>query len=463
VGTELRIEQGALERQEVSRQPGTTLEVLGLFGRFPARRKFMRTRSSEANACLQVVLPLALAYPEISFQVILDGREALRTPGDGSPRSAAVAVLGSEAEQHLVAVQDQMEDEGQLLARVDGLAGTGSLHHSARTRLYLFVNRRPIQNRTLSFAIQEAYGSLIPTGRYPVVILNVEVPPGEVDFNVHPSKLEVKLLRDRAVYSAVTRAVKGALGAGDWGVSSWTDAPVMATQPPQPPLPLQSLRWEGPAPEGAAGEHTHSDGDDHLSGGERLEDLRVLGQVAHTYIVSEGDAGVYLVDQHAAHERVLLERLRDSLSGRVERQGLMEPVVVELPADLAGLDEGSLPEMARLGFEAELFGPRQLLVRAVPAVLANRAGARHLGEALTAVARNAHGLVMEPQSSWVERLALVLACKTAVKAGDALSEPEMRALLRQLGESQLSRTCAHGRPTAILLSHQHLEREFGRR
>jgi DNA mismatch repair protein MutL len=302
-----------------------------------------------------------------------------------------------------------------------------------------------------------------------VVALNVEVPPGEVDFNVHPSKLEVKLLRERAVYSTVQRALRTALAQGDWQMTSWPQQEQprgLWTAPTSPPREPGLGDWGAAAEMGGwRGEPAQAGGEHHdaLEGGERLEDLRIVGQVAHTYLIAEGDAGMYLVDQHAAHERVLLEKLRESLAGRMEQQLLMEPIVVELPADLSVLDEASASEIGRLGFDVESFGPRQLLLRAVPALLAHRQPGKLLGEALTAVARNAHGLVLEPETTWTERLALVLACKTAVRAGDVMSEAEMSALLRQLGEAQLCRTCAHGRPTAILLSIEQLEKEFGRR
>ncbi|HET6318863.1 MAG TPA: hypothetical protein VFG86_20600, partial [Chloroflexota bacterium] len=279
-----------------------------------------------------------------------------------------------------------------------------------------------------SFAVVEAYGSLLPVGRQPVAVVDVQVPPDEVDFNVHPSKLEVKLLRERAVYAGIQRALRSALATDEWPVSTWS-----------------------------------SDADEGPSPGETLRGLRVLGQAGRTYVIAEGEAGLYLVDQHAAHERVLLNELTSALSGPVEQQLLLEPLVLEAPAEAVQLAADATADLHRLGFAVESFGPKQLLLRAVPGVIAERQPQRILQESLAALSTGSHGLLLEPHASWTDRLAVVLACKSAVRAGDVLAVPEMEALLRRLGEAALCRTCAHGRPTAILLSHAQLAREFGRR
>jgi DNA mismatch repair protein MutL len=431
VGTELRIEAGALSQSPLARQPGTTMTVEGLFARFPARRKFLRVRSAEAAACVQTVTPLALGFPEVQFTVFTDGREALHTPGDGDLRMAFLSVLGADAADHLLDIPRTVldDDRGEPVVEAGGVCASGGYNRAGRTGVTILVNRRPVQNRTLTFAVVEAYGSLVPVGRQPVAVIDVRVPPAEVDFNVHPSKLEVKLLRERAVYAAIQRALRAALATSDWPIATW------------------SAEADGPS----------------LDGSESLRELRVLGQAGKTYLIAEGDAGLYLVDQHAAHERVLLEQLRSGLSGRAEQQLLLEPLVVDVPPAAVALAEQAALELRQLGFSVEPFGPRQLLVRGVPGVLVDRQPQRVLQETLVTLAGNTHGLVIEQHASWAERLSIVLACRSAVRAGDTLGQPEMEALLRRLGEATLCRTCAHGRPTAILLSHAQLEREFGRR
>jgi DNA mismatch repair protein MutL len=431
VGTELRFDSGAIEQRPLSRQAGTTMLVDGLFARFPARKKFLRGRSAEAAACVQIVTPLALGFPEVQFTVLVDGREALRTPGDGDLRSALVSVLGGDSADYLLEIpHTAIDDEhGEAIVEVSGVCATGSYNRSGRSGVIVLVNRRPVTNRALSFAVVEAYGSLVPVGRQPVAVVGVRVPRGEVDFNVHPSKLEVKLLRERAVYAAIQRGLRSALATDEWSMATWSDE--------------------------QAGET--------LDGTQALRELRVLGQAGKTYVIAEGDAGVYLVDQHAAHERVLLEDLRVSLAGRPEQQLLLEPLVLDVPPAAVALADQAAAQLGRLGFLIEPFGPKQVLLRGVPAVLVDRNPRRVVQETLVTLSANTHGLVIEQHASWAERLALVAACRSAVRAGDSLALPEMEALLRRLGEATLCRTCAHGRPTAILLSHAQLEREFGRR
>jgi DNA mismatch repair protein MutL len=380
---------------------------------------------------VQTVAPLALAFPEVQFTLLVDGREALLTPGDGDLRGAAVAILGADASDHLLEIPSTALDgeAGQVVVKAAGVCADGSYHRAGRSGVTVLVNRRPVQNRTLSYAVVEAYGSLVPVGRQPVAVVDLRVPPDEVDFNVHPSKLEVKLLRERAVYAAIQRGLRAALASAQWPVATW-----------------------GPDASDAAVEAVES-----------LRDLRVLGQAGRTYIIAEGEAGVYLVDQHAAHERVLLEDLRSTFGRRAEQQLLLEPLVLEVPASAVALVEQAATELAELGFSIEGFGPRQVLVRAVPALIVERHPERVVQQTLVTLATSTHGLVIEAHASWAERLALVLACKTAVRAGDELAQPEMQALLRRLNEAALCRTCAHGRPTAILLSHAQLEKEFGRR
>jgi DNA mismatch repair protein MutL len=428
VGTELRVEMGAFALGPAARSIGTTMIVEGLFARFPARRKFLRARAAEAAACIQTVASLALGFTEVQFTLLSDGREALLTPGDGDLRTTLVAILGADIADHLVVIPPVSLEGGarQTVVEASGVCADGSYHRAGRSGVTVLVNRRPVQNRALSYAVVEAYGSLVPVGRQPVAVVDLRVPPDEVDFNVHPSKLEVKLLRERAVYGAIQRALRAALATADWPVATWESET---------------------SPDGA----------------ESLGELRVLGQAGRTYIIAEGNAGVYLVDQHAAHERVLLESLRASLLQHPEQQLLLEPLVLEVPPSAVALANDAAAELSQLGFAIEAFGPRQVLLRAVPGVLVDRSPQRVVQETLVTLAANTHGLVIEQHASWAERLALVLACKSAVRAGDVLAQPEMESLLRRLSEAALCRTCAHGRPTAILLSHAQLEKEFGRR
>lgn len=431
-----------------ARRRGTTVVVERLFERVPARRKYQRAASVETAHIGAILQAFALAYPEIAFSLVCDGRSVLRTPGTGELRDAAAALLGVEAAAELLALRDDRDplDETAGLVAASGLVGSPSLHRATRSGIFLSVNRRPIESRALTFAVEESYATQLPVGRHPVAVIDITAPPGEVDANVHPTKREVRLLRDRLAFGVIQRAVRSTL-VQTIGMPRWGDdilsarAPGLADGVQQLPEPLP---FDRRAPEIEEGRP-------------RLGSLRILGQVALTYVICEGQAGLYLVDQHAAHERVLLERLERDL-GRADRvQLLLEPVVVELPRALRGQLHEYVDALLALGFSVEPFGDAEAIVRSVPTALRPREIERVLHETHETLDEEGAG------PNWQERLAVLLSCKTAVKAGQRLEMAEMYSLLDQLDEANLCATCSHGRPTAILLSHSQLEREFGRR
>lgn len=421
VGVAVRLRGGRiLERELVARQPGTTIVVEELFADLPARRKFLRGRTAEGALINQVVAHLALARPEVAVRLLADGRRVFETPGDGRLESAALAVRGPSflrGAYHLGPLLLRGAN-GQVLGELEALLGPASEQRANRSGLSLFVNRRWVQHRALCHAVEEGYRTFLRTGRYPSAIVLLTVPPELVDVNVHPTKSEVRLLHERELYGPLCRAVAGALPrVRHHGVE----------EPEEGSLELAGLAAE----------------------------LRVLGQVGGTYIVAEGRQGLYLVDQHAAHERVLLEELQASLAGVAAHQQLIEPEIIELPP-ISGVDADEVRAvLERWGFKSEVFGVAALLVRAVPATLAQRRPLEALASVLDALGEY-------PRPDWRERLGSELACRLAVKAGDALAPDEMAELVRRLGEARLSEACAHGRPTAILLSHSQLARQFGR-
>jgi DNA mismatch repair protein MutL len=501
-GTLLRLAYGEpVEQRSAARAPGTTITVEHLFGQLPARRKFLKARSTEAGHVAHCVTQLALGRPDVCIDLRVDGRAVLSTPGRGDAREALAAVYGPAAARAMLALPEgdggwgigdggrEAEDSSpnphppspipQVAVR--GYVSPPALHRGTRGGLTLFVNGRVVYSRTLLYAVEEAYHTLLPVGRHPLALLWIEVPPDEVDVNVHPTKQEVRFLRERVVFAALQRAVR-AVVAEAAGVPLLAGAgralPAPPGAPATGPLAVPGDDHDG-QPRGLwdsgdlAGAEPGGGGSSLAAFGSRahLAQLRVLGQVAMTYITAEGDAGLYLVDQHAAHERVLLEQLRRNAARRNRIQYLLEPQSVELsPAQAEALRDRDA-DLGELGFVVEDFGPRTLLLRAIPAALKPTTIGRVLQETLEALAAEgvergpAHGANGDDHDSadWRERLCLLLACKTAVKAGQLLSHEEMRALLEQLDEAELGRTCAHGRPTAVLLTHGQLEREFGRR
>jgi DNA mismatch repair protein MutL len=443
---------GVVSVQQQARRPGTTVLVERLFERVPARRKFQRAASAETSAIGQLVQGYALTYPEIAFTVRCDGRIVLRTAGTGDLHDVAGALYGPEAAQDLVTVRDERAaDDGTLTAMaVSGIIGLPSLHRATRSGIVLSVNRRPIANRWAAFAIEQAYETQLPVGRHPIAILDLTIPPAEVDVNVHPTKHEVRVLRDRLAFSVLQRSVRSTLtnfiGMPRFGDRFTDPIPVPEDDTDGVEVSLFGARQ----PNGAS-----PAGDEWPR--PRLGALRILGQVALTYIICEGKAGMYLVDQHAAHERVMLERLEADVARGGRSQLMLDPVVVELPRVLRAAADDYVVALRTLGFDAELFGDADIVVRAVPAALRPQDLDRVLRETHEALDEEGVG------PDWRHRLAILFSCKTAVKAGQRLEIAEMQALLEQLDETTLCATCSHGRPTAILLSHSQLEREFGRR
>jgi DNA mismatch repair protein MutL len=418
----LRLRGGRADRPEpATRSPGTTMTVRELFAETPARRKFLRGRAGEAGQVAGLLSQLALAYPEVAISLSIDGRRTLETPGDGDLVSAIGAVHGRAAAANAVPIEPEATESSAVV--VGGCLGMAEATLPTRAGITLLVNRRCVQHRGLSYALDDAYRTLVPVGRHPIAVLDLRLPPADVDVNVHPRKTEVRLVRERAVFAAVQRAVHRTLGAA----GGPRGATIFAPDDPE-----------------AGG------GDEWLGG------LRVLGQANATYIIAEGAAGLYLVDQHAAHERVLYEALRESWRTRRETQALLEPAVLELSPREAVAVRDHLDELRAVGYEADLFGERSLLVRTVAAALAAGDPLRALRDALGALADDA------VPTDWRNRLAILLACHNAVRAGDRLSPEEMHALLAQLGEADLCQACSHGRPTAILISLTQLAREFGR-
>jgi len=484
-GYELSVEGGAIIGEGPKGAPhGSIVTVRDLFYNLPARLKFLKSPQAEAAHITALLQQYALAHPGISFTLSNEGRASLQTPGDGDLRTAASYVYGPEVARALLPVGvEPLDEHSEWVAgnrerlspavEVYGYVAPPAHSRSNRQGMHFFINRRAVQSRMLQFGVEEAYHSLLMVGRRPISIINVTIDPSLLDVNVHPAKAEVKFRDERAVFSAVQRAVRSSLqahvpapvygsrSAEGWSLSNGDVASVGSTwdvgTPTTPRQDAQSDLWQK--------EHTggvdRGEVDPLPAAKERtLPPLRVVGQVGSTYIIAEGPDGLFLLDQHAAHERVLYEQLGDALeAGGVPVQPLLQPAPLELTTTQRAEVEQVLPLMSNLGFEIETFGETSLLVRAVPAIYA--ASRRDVGndliELLDTVMRGSH------PARWREEMAITLACHSAVRAGQTLSLDEMRSLLHQLERCRYPRSCAHGRPTMLHLSQMQLEREFGRR
>jgi len=455
VGTFIVVEDGEVREQGARGIPaGTTVTVEHLFRTVPARRKFLRSEATEAGHIVAWLRRYALAYPEIAFHLLVDGRTLLRSPGNGQDQDALVAVYGLEIAQRLIQIPrppGQVTPNPQFGAEpvCYGFISPPDLARSTRRDMSFFVNRRWVESPALSYATEQAYHTLLPTGRHPLVVLHLELDPALVDVNVHPSKREVKFRDEGAVFRAVGRAVRHALVA---------EAPI-----PEPVAISQrgvsARRLELPPAGPEAGRARLAPQPLLPPTEERLPPLRVLGQFGLIYIIAEGPEGLYLIDQHAAHERVLYERLL-ALGDQAPAQMLLEPLALPATPPQEAAVQEQAPTLARFGFQIEPFGPGTVLVRAVPPVLKDVPDlASALADILESLASD-HATLTEPAETALIR---AVCRQGAVKAGQVLALDEMRALIRDLEATTMPRTCPHGRPTMIHLSHALLAREFGRR
>jgi DNA mismatch repair protein MutL len=452
-GTYLVLEAGKIVKQQGrARAQGTTVTVRGLFRRVPARLKFLKSVPTESGHIANVVSQYALAFPEVGFTLFVEGKPTLRTSGDGNLRNAVIDVYGAETAGKMLPVEGMAESwsavRGESNVRVKGMVGAPEVNRGGRGYLSFFVNRRWVTNRILAVAVEEAYRGLMMTGRHPVAVLAIELPPEEVDVNIHPAKSEVKFRNESEVFRAVQKAVRQALVA---------QMPVPQIEEPAapyaaPPSYRQQM-WDLPPHEA---ESRVAPPEKALPLMASLPLLRVIGQVMDGYIVAEGPDGLYIIDQHAAHERIRFDKIqRQRASRAVEVQGLLEPATFELTPRQAEILKSCNAELAEFGFSLEPFGERTYLVRAVPLMVAGDDWTGMLRELLDALSGEAKG-------KWEEKIVASIACHGAVRSGQVLSEDEMRELVRQLEQTASPQTCPHGRPTIIHLTKARLERDFGR-
>jgi DNA mismatch repair protein MutL len=437
---------------------GTSVTVRDLFSNVPARRKFLRQPGTEMAYIQRAVSAYAAAYPAVAFELSIDGRRAFATDGSGDAIAAATAAWGADVGRAAIALEPLDAATAVPGISVDGWVGAPELSRAHRQGIVIFVNGRWVQNRALGFALEEAYHSLLLVGRHPLAVVHIRLDPAAVDVNVHPTKAEVKFVDERAACRAVQRAVHTALArrAHD-DVPTMHFAPVAATSPArQHPIPFTPPRFASVSiPEAPGSNGAGSTATAHPSG---VPMLRVLGQIAASYIIAEGPDGMYLIDQHAAHERVLYEGILGQLRDRgVDRQPLLDPLVVDLAPDEMAAFERSANELAEIGFEIERWDGGAVAVRGVPALVKGVDIAQRLRLILHELAEGGHG------DSWLDAVAVSTACHTSIRAGQPLSIPEMRELVAALERSAQPRACGHGRPTMLHLSESDLEKQFQRR
>lgn len=437
-GATLRIRAGEpVEQGSGALLPGVTLEVRDLFANVPARLKFLKSDATEVAAIKDVVGAFALLHPHVRFHLTIDARVAVSTTGDGDRRRAIAAVYGAPV------AAEVLEMIGMPLA--SGMVSQPRLSRGSRDGIVLAVNGRPISSRALVYALEECYQGRLERGRHPVAVVDIGIDPELVDVNVHPAKKEVRFRDEGTVFAALQRAVRAALdGSEPFRYRPLESVASMAESRVAPQLTIHeaaiALATAEPAVERAREPSV----------------LRPIGQAGPGYLVAEGAHGLVLVDQHAAHERVLYNRLLERLrSGRGMSQPLLIPQAVDLEPALIAAAADHRADLASLGLEFEEFGPRSLRITAVPVEMP-------AGRATAAVQETLAALAESRRDGALENAAAALACHSAVRFGDVLDVAEQRRLLSDLESTVDSVTCPHGRPTRLLVEWQELTRHFRR-
>ena len=457
--------------------PGTRVRVEGLFDKVPARKKFLRSPRAEYAACLDAVKRLAMARPDVAFSLEHDGRRSLSVqPSDGPTRVASL--LSHELDRHGLGI-DCVRDG----LRLTGVISLPTFNRGMADQQFLFVNSRPVKDRLLVGALRAAYRDLLARDRHPVAALFVEVPASDLDINVHPAKTEVRFRDPAAVRGLIVGGLRAALDeAGHrsvareqfaqpaaWQVEPVTSLAPAARHPSESWDLLEAARQTGATPAFAG--VTERRLEFGVQPAARAEPATTpvpsfplgvaRGQVAATYIVAEAEDGLVIVDQHAAHERLVLERMRKaSDGGSVARQALLVPDVVEMEEPDCDRLEAAAPEMLELGLEIERFGPSAMLIRATPAPLGKTDIPGLLADLAAELAELGTALSLRDK---LDHVAATMACHGSVRAGRILSVAEMNALLREMEVTPHSGQCNHGRPTWVKLAHADIEKLFGRR
>jgi len=504
-GTQVRLEGGVIaQRNSIGAPQGTVISVEDLFYNVPARLKFLKSETSERSQIASLVSRYAIAYPQVRFKLIFDNRTNFQSSGSGDVREVLASVYGVEIARQLIelgsvydvpplpsplqaggteggpAAADEADDELLLHDRrqreavhISGFISPPALNRSNRKDITLFVNGRWVQDARLSFAVMQAYHTMLMVSRFPIVVIMLTLPLEDVDVNVHPTKAEVRFRNYDAAFTAVERTLRKAL---------IERAPVAQLQPRQWSLgnlddrhapSAWSPEWGmfGGATPNAQGPTSRSESVQPQTTETQASEqqplpatdvplLRVIGQVGAAYIVAEGPDGLYLIDQHAAHERILYETYSlQRAATQIVSQALLEPVAVAVTPDAAAMLESQMQVLEHIGFHIEPFGGNTFLIRSLPTVLGKVDPARAVRVVVEDFEEDETVLAAEVEAKLIARV-----CKrAAVRAGQVLSMTEQAELVRQLEKCVSPRTCPHGRPTMIHLSVETLEKQFGRK
>ena len=474
-GTKAVIEAGKIKEISPAGSPlGTQIFVNKIFANIPARKKFLKTESTEQSLCLDVITRLALAHPEVRFKVLVNGREVFAVPEASEVAERIAIVMGMDFSAHCISVQEQREN----------VSLTGFISHPEFTRsnsknIFLFVNKRFIRDNSITHAVLSAYRQVIPPRRYPAAVLFIDLPASDVDVNVHPAKMEVRFKDSRGIYELVSQTIaQGLAGAGNVKGSF-----VYRLEPREKPISAGIPRRPEKIQEKSAGlfsrqnlqkaidndllvrlvtekKATTESSDVAVKEPITFTDFRYLGQFFNTYLVFASDEGLLLIDQHAAHERIMLERLKKAEGQKIVSQQLLMPEVVSLNPAQVALFSSYIDFLCQIGLEIEIFGRDAVVVKALPVILSSIEPRELVYDIADQLSDQNRASSLQEKK---EKIFAALACKAAIKANSSLSSEEVDALCRDLTATPFNLTCPHGRPVSIKFSLSEIERMFKRK
>jgi len=464
----LRVEAGTVKSLDTVGVPiGTVARVEELFYNTPARLKFLKSDITERRHINHLVTRYALAYPNVRFQLYQDNRQNLKTSGNGDQREVLVEMYGADTARQMLEV---IYDDSRV--SVQGFISPTTLTRSNRKEITFFVNGRPVQDAALIAALLKGYHTLLMVGRYPLAVLFIQLSPDKVDVNVHPTKAEVRFEQPSQIFTSVQSAIRRALLAYN-PVPELTDQSHWSMQSSQTGdlwhsnSPWEKIRQDPFNDQPFTHQSIQADSDNNFDAQtsqgnlpvEGVPLLRAIGQIANAYLVAEGPDGLYLIDQHAAHERILFERFISQTEQQIPSQSLLQPATLELASNSASIIIEQLPILSKLGFDIEEFGRNTFIIRSIPELLSKINPAKALQVLVEEFEEDETPLKAQKEARLIARI-----CKrAAVKAGQVLSPEEQRIMLQDLEACKSPRTCPHGRPTMIHISVDLLERQFGRK
>jgi DNA mismatch repair protein MutL len=475
-GTKATLEAGKIKEVAPAGCPaGTQISVTRIFANVPARRKFLKTEATEQGLCLDAITRLALAQPEISFKVTVNGRDAFAAPRVKDATERIAMVMGEDFSHHCVFINAQKENLG-----LTGFVSRPEFTKSNSKSVFLFVNKRFVRDNSVTHAVLSAYRQIIEPRRYPAAVMFLDLPPEDVDVNVHPAKMEVRFKDSHSVYDLVSKTIMQSLAGAETSKGSFIyrlapkeNAPAQNIAHSTDRFPakffglfsrqnLQRAINDDLLTRSSVAENVATINYGNVEAKESITfaNFKYLGQFANTYLVFEGNDGMILLDQHAAHERIILERLKKTMGPNIICQSLLMPEIVNLTPGQITLFSGYVDFLREIGLEVEIFGRDAMVVKALPVILSQIQAREIISDIADQIGdQNQMPSLQEKK----EKILASLACRAAIKANTVLTSEEVAALCRDLEETPFNLTCPHGRPITINFSLSEIERMFKRK